>query len=50
MVQRNHPLADARWPTCGARPPRTVELGGKTIRKGDKVVMWYVSGNRDETR
>jgi len=26
-----------------------VELGGKTIRKGDKVVMWYVSGNRDET-
>ena len=20
-----------------------------TIRKGDKVVMWYVSGNRDET-
>ncbi len=23
-------------------------LGGKTIRKGDKVVMWYVSGNRDE--
>lgn len=25
-----------------------VELGGKTIKKGDKVVMWYVSGNRDE--
>ena len=24
------------------------EFGGKTIRKGDKVVMWYVSGNRDE--
>ena len=24
------------------------EIGGKTIRKGDKVVMWYVSGNRDE--
>ena len=23
------------------------ELGGKQIRKGDKVVMWYVSGNRD---
>jgi cytochrome P450 len=23
-------------------------LGGKRIRKGDKVVMWYVSGNRDE--
>jgi cholest-4-en-3-one 26-monooxygenase len=27
-----------------------VELNGKTIHKGDKVVMWYVSSNRDETR
>ena len=26
-----------------------VEIGGKTIKKGDRVVMWYVSGNRDET-
>jgi cytochrome P450 len=25
-----------------------VELGGKRIRQGDKVVMWYISGNRDE--
>lgn len=24
------------------------EIGGKTIRKGDKVVLWYVSGNYDE--
>src|SRR5258707_149317 len=24
------------------------EIGGKTIKKGDRVVMWYVSGNRDE--
>jgi len=24
------------------------EIGGKEIKKGDKVVMWYVSGNRDE--
>ena len=23
------------------------ELGGKQIRKGDKVILWYVSGNRD---
>ena len=22
-------------------------VGGKTIRAGDKVVMWYISGNRD---
>ena len=26
-----------------------IELGGKQIRKGDKVIMWYISGNRDET-
>ena len=24
------------------------ELGGKRIRKGDKLAMWYISGNRDE--
>ena len=24
------------------------ELGGKHIRRGDKVAMWYLSGNRDE--
>jgi cytochrome P450 len=28
---------------------RDTELGGKQIKKGDKVVMWYVSGNRDES-
>ena len=41
-----------RWQTPLAHMSRValedVELGGKTIRKGDKVVMWYVSGNRDE--
>jgi cytochrome P450 len=26
------------------------ELAGQSIREGDKVVMWYVSSNRDETR
>jgi cytochrome P450 len=26
------------------------ELHGQKIKKGDKVVMWYVSSNRDETR
>jgi cytochrome P450 len=25
-----------------------VEFGGKLIRQGDKVAMWYISGNRDE--
>ena len=24
------------------------QVGDKTIRAGDKVVMWYISGNRDE--
>ncbi len=41
-----------RWQTPLAHMRRTatedVELGGKTIKKGDKVVMWYVSGNRDD--
>ena len=25
-----------------------IEFKGKQIKKGDKVIMWYVSGNRDE--
>jgi cytochrome P450 len=29
---------------------RDIELDGQTIREGEKVVMWYVSSNRDETR
>ncbi|MFA7639433.1 MAG: cytochrome P450 [Parvibaculum sp.] len=41
-----------RWQTPLAHMRRTalqdVEIGGKTIRKGEKVAMWYVSGNRDE--
>jgi cytochrome P450 len=40
-----------RWQTPLAHMRRTAtadtELGGKQIRKGDRVVMWYVSGNRD---
>ena len=42
-----------RWQTPLAHMRRTaradVELGGQSIKKGDKVVMWYLSGNRDET-
>ena len=41
-----------RWQTPLAHMRRRAladyELGGKLIRKGDKVVMWYVSGNRDD--
>jgi cholest-4-en-3-one 26-monooxygenase len=29
---------------------KDAELGGQQIREGDKVVMWYVSSNRDEER
>jgi cholest-4-en-3-one 26-monooxygenase len=29
---------------------RDTELAGQPIRKGEKVVMWYVSSNRDESR
>jgi cytochrome P450 len=41
-----------RWQSPVVHMRRTAladaELGGKQIRKGDKVVMWYISGNRDE--
>ncbi len=41
-----------RWscPTHFMRRTATVdtELGGARIQAGDKVVLWYVSGNRDE--
>jgi len=29
---------------------RDVELSGRKIKAGDKVVMWYISGNRDEDK
>ena len=42
-----------RWQTPLPHMRRTAladaELGGKHIKQGDKVVMWYLSGNRDET-
>jgi cytochrome P450 len=40
-----------RWQSAIVHMRRTAvadyELAGKSIRKGDKVVMWYISGNRD---
>jgi|TARA_R100000093_G_C1923275_1_gene66349 cytochrome P450 len=42
-----------RWQTPLTHMRRTAlqdyEIGGKLIKKGDKVVMWYLSGNRDES-
>jgi cytochrome P450 len=42
-----------RWQTPVLHMRRTakrdVELAGKRIRAGDKVVMWYISGNRDDS-
>ena len=58
LLRADHSLIPAmvsetiRWQTPLAYMRRTaledVELGGKTIKAGDKVAMWYVSGNRDE--
>ena len=58
LLRADHSLIPAmvsetiRWQTPLAYMRRTalrdVELGGKTIKKGDKLAMWYVSGNRDE--
>lgn len=42
-----------RWQTPVLHMRRTAlqdyKLGGEQIKKGDKVVMWYLSGNRDES-
>ncbi|MFZ5670519.1 MAG: cytochrome P450 [Pseudomonadota bacterium] len=42
-----------RWQTPLAHMRRRATqdhvLNGQTIRKGEKVIMWYVSGNRDDT-
>ena len=41
-----------RWQTPLAymrrRAMQDIEMNGQQIKKGDKVLMWYVSGNRDE--
>lgn len=57
-LQRDPSLIDnmvsevIRWQTPLSHMRRTaledVDLQGKTIKKGDKVVMWYYSGNNDE--
>ncbi len=56
-LRDNHKLIQSmvpeiiRWQTPLSHMRRIatqdVEIRGKTIKKGDKVVMWYVSGNRD---
>ncbi len=56
-LQANPALVDSavseiiRWQTPVIHMRRTasrdIELGGKQIAAGDKVVMWYISGNRD---
>ena len=42
-----------RWQSPVAHMVRTatadVQLGGEQIREGDRVCIWYLSGNRDET-
>jgi cytochrome P450 len=42
-----------RWQTPLSHMRRTVtvdtNIGAQPVKKGDKVVMWYYSGNRDES-
>ena len=57
-LRANHALLDStipeiiRWQTPLAHMRRTAivdqDVGGKHIKAGDKVIMWYVSGNRDD--
>ena len=56
-LMANHRLVEStvseiiRWQTPVIHMRRTTsqdtELGGKQIKAGEKVVMWYISGNRD---
>ena len=43
-----------RWQTplthMSRRVHQDVEYGGKVIPKGDRVILWYVSGNRDDSK
>lgn len=57
-LRDNHKLIETmvpeiiRWQTPLTHMRRTAladtELGGKQIKKGEKVIMWYLSGNRDD--
>jgi cytochrome P450 len=42
-----------RWQSPVTHMRRTctadVELGGQRLRKGEKVILWYISANRDES-
>ena len=42
-----------RWQTPVIHMRRTAkqdaQIGGKPVKAGDKVVIWYISANRDET-
>ncbi|MBJ7409887.1 MAG: cytochrome P450 [Phenylobacterium sp.] len=44
IIRYQTPLAHMRRTAL-----QDAEIAGQAIRKGDKVIMWYVSGNRDET-
>ncbi len=58
-LRANHDLLGSaipeivRWQTPVIHMRRTAladaEIGGKQIKAGDKVVVWYISGNRDDS-
>lgn len=58
-LRANHDLVTSavseivRWQTPVIHMRRTAiadaEVGGKQIKAGDKVVVWYISGNRDDS-
>lgn len=43
-IRKQTPLAHMRRTAM-----QDTELAGRAIRKGDKLVMWYISANRDES-
>jgi cytochrome P450 len=57
-LRENHDLVTSavseivRWQTPVIHMRRTAladaEVGGRQVKAGDKIVVWYISGNRDE--
>ncbi|MFZ4382016.1 MAG: cytochrome P450, partial [Sandarakinorhabdus sp.] len=49
----SNPISEVlRWQTPLAHMRRTAtrdaDIAGVSVKKGDKIVLWYISGNRDE--
>ena len=49
MIQLRLPFQEAISGNLSRRTFSDTRIGTQPVKKGDKVVMWYYSGNRDES-